>query len=124
MNSNPTPPEILEELMLHPLANVCWRWLLLRDHECGGRLTWEHALTHGGRRVNEAWAIIRICEKAHSLGAYQDCGILDKNVNRWIAFSRIEDWEAVEERYPRTSWRRDFRWLVGLYGRAAWPRTA
>lgn len=116
MHLNPTPPEVLAEAMSHPLSGQCWRRLALHDHECRGRLTWEHALLHAGKRVNEVWALVRICEYAHSLGQYMDTGILNKGINKWIALSRIEDWGAVELRYPRTSWQQDLRYLIGLYG--------
>lgn len=115
MRLTPTPPEVLESLMAHPSSNWCWRKMLLRDHECEGRLTWEHAMLHAGKRVNEVWAIIRICAKAHSVDQFQDCGILNKEINHWIAMNRIKNWDGVERKYPRTSWRREFQYLNGLY---------
>lgn len=116
MRSVPTPPETLAEMMSHPLANVCWRWYLLRDHECQGRITTEHAITHAGKRVNELWALVRICAWAHEVDQFQDGGGMNKNINRWIALSRIDDWGAVESKYPRTSWRQDLRYLRTLFG--------
>lgn len=116
MKLTPTPPEILDQLMQDPLSKRCWRKLAMDDHECKGRLTWEHALLHAGKRVNEPWALVRLCEYAHSLGQFMDAGILSKDINRWIAFSRIENWSQVESKYPRTTWRQDFKYLVGLYG--------
>jgi hypothetical protein len=118
MNSNPTPPEVLEEAMSHPLSGRCWRKLALNDHECQGRLTWEHAMLHGGKKVNEVWALVRLCSYAHSVSPFMDsAGIIDKNINRWIALSRITDWEEVNRKYPRTAWEQDLRYLVGLHGR-------
>lgn len=61
------------------------------EHECGGRLTREHAVIHSGRQVNEEWAIISICAKAHSVDEYQDGGELDKNKNMWIALNRTDE---------------------------------
>ena len=121
MRSIPTPPEMLAELMALPISNVCWRRLLLRDHECQGRLTWEHAILHAGKRVNEVWAIIRLCAWAHEVDQFQDAGGMVKNINRWIALGRITDWEQVEAKYPRTSWRQDIRYLDTLYGRSRLP---
>lgn len=121
MRSVPTPPEMLAELNALSLAKVCWRWYLLRDHDCQGRMTWEHAMTHGGKRVNEVWAIIRLCAWAHEVDEFQDGGGMDKNLNRWIALGRITDWEAVTAKYPRTSWRQDLRYLDTRYGSARLP---
>lgn len=116
MRSEPTPPEMLEELMADPMANVCWRAWFFKDHKCAGRLTWEHAFTHAGKRVNEVWAIIRLCEYAHSLGAFMDTGILNKEINRCIGYRRITDWDAVEKKYPRTNWRQEYKYLTTKYG--------
>ena len=116
MKSIPTPPEVLQELMSLPYSNKCWRNLLLHDHQCQGRLTWEHAILHAGKRVNETWAIVRLCAWAHEVDEWQDGGGMNKAINRWIALGRITDWEAVESKYPRTSWRQDLRYLDTLYG--------
>ena len=116
MRSEPTPPAMLAELNAHPMAQRCWRNHLLHDHECQGRLTWEHAVTHAGRRVNEVWAIVRICAYAHEVDQFQDGGGMVKEINRWIAFSRIENWGAVLAKYPRTSWPHDYWYLKRKYG--------
>lgn len=121
MRSEPTPPWMLEALREHPLYHVCWRRYLLRDHVCQGRITTEHAITHAGRRVNELWALVRICAWAHEVDQFQDGGGMIKNINRWIAFGRITNWEEVERKYPRTTWRQDFRYLTGLYGHSRVP---
>ena len=113
---------MLAELMSHPLANVCWRWYLLKDHECQGRITTEHAITHAGKRVNELWALVRICAWAHEVDQFQDGGGMNKQINRWIAYSRIISWDSVLLKYPRTTWEQDYRYLVGIYGQARWPK--
>ena len=69
----------------------CLRALLLEDHECQGRITWEHALTYAGRQMDEYFAIIFLCAYSHSVDEFQDCGILDKQINHWIAINRMTE---------------------------------
>ena len=66
---------------------------LKRFGDCGGRITREHAVIFGGRQVDEAWAIIKICARHHSVDEYQDCGLLDKEKNLWVAVNRATDEE-------------------------------
>lgn len=99
----------------HPLAGKCWRRLALHDHECEGRITWEHAIIYKGRKVNEVWAIVYLCAKAHSVDGFQDGGILDKKVNEWIALNRMT--AKDEKKYPRFNWQQHRRYLNGLFGR-------
>lgn len=122
MKSQPIPESVREEIASSPLAGFCLRRLALRDHACAGRITWEHAIYHAGRRVNEFWAIVTLCAKAHSVDEWQDRGIMFKAINEWIALSRIKDWEAVESKYPRTQWRQRLRYLTGRYGSFSLPK--
>lgn len=63
----------------------------------------EHCFIYAGRQVNEKWAIIRLCEKAHSVGPYATSGgILDKSINRWIALGHATHLDLAK--YPRASW--------------------
>ncbi len=102
--------------MSDPLANTCWRRWFLQDHQCQGRITTEHALLHSGKRVNELFALIRICAWAHEVDEFQDGGGMNKEINRWLAYRRITDWDEVERKYPRTNWRQDFKYLNQKYG--------
>lgn len=78
-------PDVLEELLAEP--QVC----ALADHNCGGRITFEHTLTFGSKQIDEVWAIIKLCEAHHSVGMYQDGGFLDKEKNVWLALNRATD---------------------------------
>lgn len=60
----------------------------LKGHVCDGRITWEHAMTYAGGQIQEKWAIIPLCAKAHAVDQYQDGGDLDKRCNEWIALNR------------------------------------
>ena len=63
---------------------------------CGGRITWEHALIFGGRQIDEAWAIVLLCERHHGVNSFQDSGDLQKEKNVWIALNQATD-EALQK---------------------------
>lgn len=60
------------------------------NSECKGHITWEHALIYAGRQIDEAWAIVKLCEYHHGVNSYQDGGDLRKEVNVWIALNQAE----------------------------------
>ena len=66
------------------------------DGNCDGRITWEHALVFGGRQIDEAWAIVKLCEYHHSVNKHQDGNGLDKEKNVWIALNRATEQELLE----------------------------
>lgn len=69
---------------------------LLKDSNCSGRITREHCLTYGGRQIDEAWAIIKICAWHHSVDQFQDGGGLNKEKNVWVALNRATDDELLK----------------------------
>lgn len=77
------PPKLRAQLTTDPYYKVCARKGIL-EHECGGKITWEHAMTFGGKQIQERYAIVPLCERAHSVNNYQDGGDLNKNLNVWI----------------------------------------
>jgi hypothetical protein len=66
------------------------------DHVCEGRITWEHAIIAGGKRVQKKWAIIPLCAKAHAVDNFQDAGTMKKELNEWIALSRATDEDLLD----------------------------
>lgn len=84
------PNKLREEMAQDPYYSECAR---LGDGVCGGRITWEHAIIHAGRQLNEKWAIIPLCERHHSIGSYMDRGDLNKQENLRIALNRATDAE-------------------------------
>ena len=72
---------------------ICARF---RDGGCKGRITMEHTLIFAGRQIDEAWAIIPLCEYHHSVCRYQDSGDLQKEKNIWIALNRATDEELLK----------------------------
>lgn len=83
-------PRVKEILDSEP--EVC---ALRHTGACGGRITREHAVIFKGQQLNEAWAIIKICARHHSVDEYQDGGLLDKEVNLWVAVNRATDAELT-----------------------------
>jgi hypothetical protein len=60
-------------------------------HECGGKITWEHAIINASKSVQAKWAVVPICEKGHAVNNYQDAGTMKKELNEWVAYSRATD---------------------------------
>lgn len=85
-----------KDMALDPYYRVCARQEALHDHECKGRITWEHALTHAGKKVQARWAIIPLCEWAHSVNRCQDGGGLNKGINVWLALNRATNADLVQ----------------------------
>ncbi len=96
------------------LPFACERRLALRDHECEGRITREHAILYAGRRIDEPWAIVLLCAKAHSVDEFQDIGILNKEINEWLAICRMS--RRDEKKYARVDWGQRRTYLCGKFG--------
>ena len=108
-----TPPKIFKAILRE--RPPCERKAIFDDHECGGRSTMEHAQIYAGRQVDEKWAIIRICEKAHSVGAYStQGGILNKEMNRYISFTHATTSDFAK--YPKRDWQAEWSYLNKKYG--------
>lgn len=82
--SKPVRDKILERLQ------VCARY---KEGTCRGNLTWEHALIYAGKQLDEAWAIVILCEYHHAVNNYQDGGDLNKEENVRIALNQATDEE-------------------------------
>lgn len=63
---------------------------------CAGGITWEHALIYAGRQIDEAWAIIKLCEKHHGVNSYQDVTAVDKERSIWVALNKATDKELLQ----------------------------
>lgn len=95
-----TPKKVFDEIATE--RPYCERADIFHDHECSGRSTMEHAWIYAGRQINEKWAIIRLCEYAHSVGPYAMNGILNKRINQWISLQHATDEDL--KKYPRMKW--------------------
>jgi hypothetical protein len=69
---------------------VCAR---MHEGDCRGNLTWEHAIIHAGRQLDEAWAIVILCEYHHAVNNFQDGGNLNKELNVLFALNQATDEE-------------------------------
>ncbi len=88
----PIPIKLRNQIASDSYMQVCAR----KDYECNGRITWEHAFIYSGRQINEAWAIIPLCEY-HHLGQG-----MNKRINEQIAISRATEEDL--QKYPKRDW--------------------
>lgn len=86
-------------------------------HDCGGRITWEHAIIYAGKQLNEQWAILPLCAKGHAVDRFQDGGDFSKEVNVWIALNRASDAElaAISKAIPYLEYRDRLNQKYGKY---------
>lgn len=57
----PIPKKMREELSEDPFMEKC----CLRTGMCVGRIQWHHHLKFAGKRINEKWCILPLCEWHH-----------------------------------------------------------
>lgn len=112
----PIPPKMRQAMAEDPYYKQCAR-VGIGDHVCSGRITWEHALIYAGKQVNEIWAIIPLCEKAHAVGLFQDSGDFDKEINVWIALNRATEMElqSISKVIDYIAYRNRLNKLYGVY---------
>ena len=91
---NNIPTKLRNELVVDPEYKFCTRYGW-HDHECDGRITWEHTLIYAGKQLQIRSFIIALCEFGHSVGRHQDGGDLNKQINLWIALNRATDQEIL-----------------------------
>ena len=89
---NNMPLKLRKELSEDPEYKIC----ILRDSECSGRITFQHAVIYAGRQVQERWAILPMCVR-HHLGDLHDAARDQK-----IAMKRAT--EEDRKKYPRLKW--------------------
>lgn len=106
----PIPIELRNQLNHDKFYKKCSRC----DKTCKGRITFEHVFIYAGRQINEPWAIIPLCAYHHSVDLFQDNGVLDKEINQWIALNRgtTQDFN----KYPRFNFQRLKEYLNNKYG--------
>lgn len=95
-----TPKPIFDEIARE--RPRCERAALLHDHICSGRSTMEHVWTYSGRQIDQKWAIIRLCEFAHSVGPYAISGALNKEINRYLSLRHATPEDL--KKYPKIDW--------------------
>lgn len=93
MNNMPT--KLRKELAADPYYHTCAR-AGIDGHVCAGRVTWDHAIIVAGRQLQEGWAIVPLCEKAHGVGKWLDLHEKKPEMSQWIALNRAPE-ERLEE---------------------------
>jgi len=79
----PIPLSIRRELGGLDRMKRCAR---LQENKCEGRLSWEHSM---GRKRQEAWNIICLCEKHAGIGRWWSKQYFNKELNRHLAYQNI-----------------------------------
>lgn len=100
------PEKLREEMANDPYYKKCARQY---EHNCHGRITWEHAWTYAGKQIQEKWAIIPLCEYHHDVCSYQDKGALDKQENQRLSLLRATKEDL--KKYPKKDWEFEKQWL-------------
>jgi len=115
----PIPQKLKQEIINDQFYKICIRE---KTHNCGGRITWEHAIIFAGKQINEKWAILPVCERHHGVNSYQDRGELDKRYHEYVALGRlfslpIEEKQIQRERYQKAwkRWQTQFLYLKTIY---------
>lgn len=103
-----TPKKIFDEIAAE--RPFCERASLFHDHVCAGRSTMEHAWFYAGKQINEKWAIIRLCEWAHSVGPYAMNGGLNKEMNQFISLKHATIQDLAK--FPRRDWAQIMKHLL------------
>jgi hypothetical protein len=108
------PDKLKREMSDDPYFSIC----AFKDmHECGGRVTWEHAIESRGTRLNVLGAIIPCCEKAHGVCRYQGSKEeLPKDMRVWVSLNII-DMNMLIEESPKQDWIQKRKYLNIKYGK-------
>lgn len=106
--------KVKDELLADPRMKVCAR----RDEgNCDGRITFEHALIYAGRQLDEAWAILGICEYHHGVNKHQDGGAMNKEKHEWLALRQAPE-GRLKELGKAVNYEQKLLYLNSKYGKA------
>lgn len=72
------------------------------EGDCRGRLTVEHALYYAGKKIQDCFALITLCEFHHGVEHYANCYGQNKKRHQEIALSQAT--EADRKKYPLLPW--------------------
>jgi hypothetical protein len=117
-NTIPIPVAMREEIALDVFMKVCiyvGEEHGAPNHDCDGRVEWEHSSYYAGRRINEPWAVVPCCT-SHNRGE----GIV-KEYNQYRALLRAiellpDGLNDLMRRYPKFNWIQRFNYLNNKYG--------
>lgn len=93
--------KIPEDMRAQLADDPFMQWCILRhDGLCKGRVQWQHAFKYAGKRQNELWGILPMCEYHHEHQA-EYIGLQED-----IMRLRIHDFDAVDDvhaKYPKST---------------------
>lgn len=92
---NNMPRKLRKELDTDPYYHTCARQDMA-GHVCAGRITWHHEIIVAGRQLQEGWAIVPLCEKAHGVGKWLDLHEKDPEMTLWIALNQAPEGRLEE----------------------------
>lgn len=108
----PISSKVKAELLANPRMSRCAR---LDEGSCDGRITWEHAIIHAGRQLDESWAILGICEYHHGVNKYQDGGAMNKEKHEWLALRQAPE-GRLKELSKAINYEQKLKYLNTKYG--------
>ena len=83
--TKPIPPKQRQEMSEDPFYDEC----CVADGECSGVIQWHHNHKWQGKRTNEKFGILPVCEYHHRKEA-----IIKDNLD-WVMLNRMSDTELV-----------------------------
>ncbi len=99
-------PKVLEEVLARP--QECARQ---NEGSCSQKKTIEHVF---GRKNEEAWSCIWLCEYHHGVGNYWNKAAFSKEINKFYAYQQITDEELMKKKFS-LSLLQEKRYLTGKY---------
>ena len=102
--TKPIPQKMREELSEDPFMERC----CLRNALCRGVIQWHHHLKFAGKRVNEKWCILPVCEYHHQKESIWKNQLDQVMVSRATEeelkpYSKAIDYVALKRRYETTT---------------------
>lgn len=82
------------------------------NHDCDGRIEWEHAWNYAGKQINEPWAICACCTN-HNRG-----NAMDKDYNRYRTLKRgieMVGLPVITAKYPKKNWQQEWNYLKNKF---------
>lgn len=103
--TKPIPKKMREELSEDPFMNKC---CLEEIGFCSGRIQWHHHLKFAGKRINEKWCILPVCEAHHHLEAQYKYALDEIMVSRATydelrPYSKAIDYVWMKMKYENTN---------------------
>ncbi|MEO5366664.1 MAG: hypothetical protein H7831_09980 [Magnetococcus sp. WYHC-3] len=103
------PAKLREQIAEDPFMKTCiYKSPGAPNHNCRGRITWEHSFLYSGRQISEWWAIVPCCENHNSGPA------MVKEYNQYRAIIRADINEVIES-YPNKNWLVIKNYLIKKY---------